>query len=167
MTKITLRAATIDDIPAIQKMGRASREAAFVDTGHMTIERNEEDLASAWSVDMLTMSMTIPANHAIVAVDDEKVIGYLSGRFQNPLDEGQVRLYRIYLHPDYWGQGVGYKMWQSYINALSDDVKRIDVGSASWNEQATAFYQRLGFKVISTHEEKHQLQISCENLNVS
>jgi GNAT superfamily N-acetyltransferase len=77
-------------------------------------------------------------------------------------DEGQVRLYRIYLHPDPWGQGVGYKMWQSYREALSEEVKRIDVGSVVSNKRATEFYQRLGFRIASTEDGKHQLQLMLD-----
>jgi ribosomal protein S18 acetylase RimI-like enzyme len=162
MTIINIRFATVEDIPAIQRMGRASREAAFVKTGLITAQQNEEVLADAWSAEMLTMSMSIPANHAIVAIDGEKVAGYLSGRCRNPLDEGQVRLYRIYVHPDYWGQQVGYQMWQSYRNALSEEVRRVDVGSVAANVQATQFYQRLGFQIVSTEDNKHQLQLRLD-----
>ncbi len=160
MVKISIRFATIEDIPAIQRMGRASREAAFVETGLITAAQNEEVLADSWSVEMLTMSMSIPSNHAIVAMDGENVIGYLSGRYQNPLEEGEVRLYRLYIHPDYWGQRVGYQLWQSYRDALSEEVKRVDVGSVATNVRATEFYQRLGFRIVSTEDDKHQLQLA-------
>jgi GNAT superfamily N-acetyltransferase len=162
VTTISLRLATVKDIPAIQRMGRASREAAFVATGLITAAENEEVLADSWSVEMLTMSMTIPSNYAIVAMDGDQIIGYLSGRYRNPLDEGQVRLYRIYLYPDHWGQGVGYKMWQSYREALSEEVKRIDVGSVVSNKRATEFYQCLGFRIASTEDGKHQLQLMLD-----
>jgi ribosomal protein S18 acetylase RimI-like enzyme len=162
MSTVKLRSATVEDIPAIQRMGRASREAAFVATGHMTVAENDKSLANLWSVEVLTMSMTIPSNHAIVAMDGDHIIGYLSGRYQNPTEEGQVRLYRIYLHPDYWGQRVGYKMWQSYRDALSEEVKRVDVGSVAWNEPATKFYQRLGFRIVSTEDGEHLLQLMLD-----
>ena len=159
---INLRVATIEDIPDIQEVGRASREAAFVTTGHMTTTENEAVLTDSWSVGMLTMSMTSPSNHAIVAMDGEQIIGYLSGRYQNPLDEGQVRLYRIYLHPTYWGKGVGYKMWQNYYEALHGAVKRVDVGSVASNKRATEFYQRLGFRIVSTESGTDQLQLKLD-----
>ncbi|MEM7128040.1 MAG: GNAT family N-acetyltransferase [Chloroflexota bacterium] len=156
---ITLRVATADDIPAIQSMGRKSRQVAYVDTGLMAAEENAKTLEGAWSVEALTTSITTPRNHAIVAIDGEQIIGYLSGRYKEPQDEGQVRLYRIYLDPDYWGQQIGYRMWQSYRQALTQDVKRIDVGVFVGNERATRFYQRIGFRIMGTEDGTHRLQM--------
>ncbi len=146
----------------MQNMGRASRQAAYVDTGLVTATANEATLAGAWSVEALTTSMTNANNHAIVALDGDDTIGYCSGRCRNPLDEGQVRLYRIYLHPNYWGQQVGYTMWQSYYAALTKAVKRIDVGVFAGSTRAKKFYQRLGFRIVSTKDGTHQLQMQLD-----
>lgn len=159
LSSITLRKATIEDIPTIQEMGQKSRRAAYVETSLMSAAENETAIEGAWSVEALTTSIAVPRNHAIVALDGDQVIGYLSGRFMEPLEEGQVRLYRIYLDPGYWGQRVGYHMWQSYRDAVSDDVKRIDVGVFANNARATKFYQGLGFRIVSTEGGKHQLQM--------
>ena len=152
---IKLRPATVEDIPAIQLIGQRSRQVAYVDSGLVSAVENAKALEGAWSVETLTTSMTNPLNHAIVAVDSARVVGYLSGRYKEPKEEGEVRLYRIYLDPDYWGEQIGYRMWQSYRNAISTDVKRIDVGVIVDNERATHFYQRVGFSIVGIDEEGH------------
>jgi ribosomal protein S18 acetylase RimI-like enzyme len=60
----------------------------------------------------------------------------------------QMRLSKIYLHPDYWGRGLGGWVLQSMTDVgLRSGVRYIDLYVFRRNTRAVRAYQRAGFRI--------------------
>jgi len=81
-----------------------------------------------------------PDVHIWVAKDDGEIIGFCIAR----KEEKNNRIGAIYLLPSYQGQGVGGRLIEAALNWLGVD-KDIYVNVASYNDNATRFYERYGF----------------------
>jgi ribosomal protein S18 acetylase RimI-like enzyme len=157
---VIIRPATVEDIPQIQTVARAARQVAYVDTNLVSVEWNKRALRSAWSAETLSMSITQSVNYAIVALVDDVIAGYLCGVYKSLLADGHVRLYRVYLHPDYWNKRIGYRLWQNYRKAIEANTTHIDVGIEVGNARALRFFERLGFQQINADDGLIELQMT-------
>lgn len=137
-----IRAATLSDIPGIRAVGAASWRATY--KGVFPDQFIENVLAEWWSE--ASLQRVIP-NHALcnlVAVLDGEIIGVLAADRQ-ARDQGQAHLYRLYVHPDYFGQGIGTRLWQRYLTELEQGVTQVDLQVEPQNDRAIRFYKGLGF----------------------
>jgi ribosomal protein S18 acetylase RimI-like enzyme len=155
-----IRPATVKDISQIEAAARAARQVAYVDTNLVSVEWNERALRSAWSAETLSMSITQSVNYAIVALVDDVITGYLCGAYKSLLADGHVQLYRVYVHPDYWGQRIGHQLWQNYRHKIEGNVRRIDIVVDAGNTRALRFFERLGFQQINADDGLIELQMS-------
>ena len=56
-----------------------------------------------------------------------------------------MHLEDLYVHPEYWGQGIGHALLSSVAAAASDrDCRRLELSVLNWNEGAIEFHQRSG-----------------------
>ena len=84
----------------------------------------------------------------LVSEVDGNVIGWISvGRCRDEdkpaAESGEVMA--IYILAEYWGKGIGAKLWESGLNRLFDQgYKNITLWVLSANERAVRFYQGLG-----------------------
>ncbi|MEN9582943.1 MAG: hypothetical protein RL641_897 [Candidatus Parcubacteria bacterium] len=76
----------------------------------------------------------------VVAKDGNRVVGLCS-----ILREEQYnKLSTIYILPEYQGKGIGKRLWEAVAPFL-DTKKDTIVQVATYNKQAIAFYEKLGF----------------------
>lgn len=144
MSEIIIREAWFDDITGIREVAKASRQVAYVETGLIPAEENIAEFERLWHPRALKGIISNLSTKTLVAVRDDKAIGILSGRIS--LNEnGHVRLHRLYVHPQYWGQSVGKQLWQQYWDAIPTDAKAIELSVLQGNQRAIEFYERLGF----------------------
>jgi ribosomal protein S18 acetylase RimI-like enzyme len=139
---ITIRKPDLEDVPQIRAVGSASWRATY--TGIFPDAFIENVLEQWWSEANFQRSIPNAAMCHLVAERDGQIIGTLLGNV-DPGEEGQVHLFRLYIHPDYVGQGIGKQLWQAYLQHLAPGVKRVDLGVEPQNERAIQFYTRLGF----------------------
>src|SRR5688572_9384302 len=99
---ITIRKAQVEDIPQIRAVGSASWRATY--TGIFPDEFIENVLEQWCSDTSFQGSIPNAALCNLVAERDGQIVGTLMGTV-NPREEGQVHLYRLYIHPDHFGQG--------------------------------------------------------------
>lgn len=59
------------------------------------------------------------------------------------------RLEMLFIHPDYFGQGIGKKLLENSITEFA--VTQVDVNED--NPQALGFYEKQGFKVVGRSEK--------------
>jgi ribosomal protein S18 acetylase RimI-like enzyme len=84
----------------------------------------------------------------LVSEVDGNVVGWISvGRCRDEdksaAESGEVMA--IYILAEYWGKGIGAKLWESGLNRLFDQgYKNITLWVLSANERAVRFYQGLG-----------------------
>ena len=76
---------------------------------------------------------------SLVAKDDTKVIGIIRLKINND----SIELRTLYVLPEYFGQGIGTKLWQESLKLLPIR-KLITVELASYTK-AKDFYEKIGF----------------------
>ena len=94
---------------------------------------------------------------AFVAVVDGTVRGFVDVRwgaentksFVGP-DEADVKA--IYVHPDWWGDGVGTALLERGLDALPDRVERVRLEAFADNDVGARFYEARGFEQVETGE---------------
>ena len=95
----------------------------------------------------------------LVAEVDEKVVGTINfcwgeentHEFIN-LGENEAQLRAVYLHPNYWKQGIGTKLFQNGLKLLPDRIGTLKVESLKENVVGRSFYDSKGFTVINERE---------------
>ena len=79
----------------------------------------------------------------VVAEADGQLVGVgQRGR----CDEGHV-VYKLYVHPDHRGGGLGARLLDALVNRLPADAERLFIEHFAANGRAGAFYEREGFTV--------------------
>ncbi|MGM0448646.1 MAG: N-acetyltransferase family protein [Methanobacteriota archaeon] len=92
-----------------------------------------------------------------VAVVDGTVRGFVDVRwgeentkpFVGP-DEADVKA--IYVHPDWWGKGVGTALLDRALDALPDRVEAVRLEAFADNDVGARFYEARGFERVETDE---------------
>ncbi|SNR64963.1 GNAT family N-acetyltransferase [Halorubrum vacuolatum] len=96
----------------------------------------------------------------LVAVDDEEAVrGFADFRWGDAetkefVGDEEAGLKAIYVHPDYWGSGIGTALLERGMESLPDDVDAVRLEMLSGNEVGHQFYQARGFERTdtTTHE---------------
>ena len=93
----------------------------------------------------------------IVETDNNKIIGFC---FIGPFKETLWRLWRIYLDPDYIGQGIGTQILEAGEEFLKrSKILQYLVFVHPKNQIAIEFYKRRGFTPISPSEQEERYGI--------
>lgn len=112
------------------------------------------DFAKSWH-----SSIEVERRKNLVAEDSEGLQGFLSfAPFEiNTPSERPVELVGVYVSPDYWGKGVGKKLFQAFESILA----RINTPSFYlWvmedNARARSFYECQGMLLTSDKRESNR-----------
>lgn len=105
----------------------------------LTLEKCEE-MAYRWTENM------------IVAKDGDRVVGFAGyGASRDDDLDGAGEVFAIYILPDYYGKGVGYRLMKEAVARL-EDHRRIAVWVLKENERAIRFYERFGYRFDGREE---------------
>jgi N-acetylglutamate synthase and related acetyltransferases len=86
---------------------------------------------------------------AIVVYEDNKAIG---GGAIRKYDKDNIELKRVFVHPEYQGQGIGSKLVSLLIEwAMELGYKRMILETGELLAESCAVYRKLGFKVIPNY----------------
>lgn len=96
----------------------------------------------------------------LVAVEDGEVLGFIDVRWGETetkefVGEREAGLKAIYVHPDYWGDGVGTALFEGGMDLLPDWVEAVRLDVFADNESARGFYESHGFEQTDTR--KHEI----------
>jgi len=111
-----------------------------------------EEVMDEWYPDeAIAEGISHDAQDFVVAVDDDTVVGYAH---VGPHPPRRVHLlYRIYVDPDYWNQGIGKALLADIEQALYDrDVGSYEVEVFAANERGVGFYEATGFEQVDESE---------------
>ncbi len=150
MDNVMILQATEADIPSIQAVAAESWQATY---GHIFTPTFITDyLAAAYSAENLRRSLQSTRSIFLIAKADEQVVGYcqlgLGGQGRH---ENGSELYRIYLLPSYWGQGIGTHLLQqaeAWLRTQGETGYFCHVHGQ--NAVGKAFYLKAGFVHDST-----------------
>lgn len=139
MTSIEIRPADPDDITGICRFGEEHIPPLY--TPLIGAEKAREQL-NFWTETQITRAVT--RNLVVVATRDDEIVGVGQRGRRDPTTDSDHVIYKLYLHPDVRGQGIGPRL----IDALAQqvDADKIYIEHFEANERAAKFYEREGFQ---------------------
>jgi ribosomal protein S18 acetylase RimI-like enzyme len=92
-----------------------------------------------------------------VAVVDGTVRGFVDVRWgaentKSFVGPDEADLKAIYVHPDWWGEGVGTALLDRGLDALPDRVETVRLEAFADNDVGARFYEARGFERVETSE---------------
>lgn len=76
--------------------------------------------------------------------ENDQIIG---GFFIEDKGRGELILQRIFVDPEYHGQGAGIQAME-FALSLHTDAKCWKLDTPAWNTRTRQFYQKLGFQIV-------------------
>lgn len=134
---------------------------------HILSEEAIEEVIEDWySVKELQEQTEHPIFY--VAEERDEVVGFVHAT----VEDEKATLHRIYLDPEYQGQGIGSKLYQKAETAIRKEADKIELEVLAENTKGNSFYQKQGFKEQKTEEielkgEKTRQKILVKKLNKS
>lgn len=148
----SVRPAVPDDARAIAQAHLASWRAAY--SGLIPEEvldgLDEVDLAHGWARRIDTPE---PAGASVLLLEEEGVVrGYChlgpSRDTESILTGGTAEIYGFYLHPTFWGRGIGGVLMETALTWLGrQGYQFVTLNVLEGNERARLFYERKGWIV--------------------
>ncbi len=149
MSDHNLRAAEPTDVEAIQQVAEASWHAAH---DHIIgVDAVDEFLAEHYDRESVTAGILDDDSAYYVAELAGNVVGFAVGV---PHDDATWSLGAIYVHPDYWGGGIGTALLdavESAARAAGGEHLRLVVMAE--NVRARRFYEACGYETNSVESD--------------
>lgn len=136
---IRVRPAAEEDLPGIRAVGLATWPTTYGFAGDAYVDAG---LATWWSIDALSTSLR--NTEMYVAVDRHDVVigvGNLDLRHSPPV------IWKLYVHPEQHGRGVGTLLLDALIAHAANNAVRLEY--VDGNQAAARFYASRGFVVTS------------------
>jgi len=92
-------------------------------------------------------------DRVLVADVDGTVRGYAFFRWEETkpfVGPDEAGLKEIYVHPDYWGQGIGSVLLERGLELLPPDVEALKLEVLAGNDLGRSFYEARGFERVGT-----------------
>lgn len=154
MENITIKRVTLNDISALQKIGRQTFFETF--SSGNTVQNMNKYLDECFSVEKLTNELNNKDSEFYFAVLENSIIGYLklnSGKAQTELkDNKALEIERIYILKEFQGKNVGQLLYEKALNiAKKKNADFVWLGVWEKNLRAISFYKKNGFIEFDKH----------------
>ena len=98
-----------------------------------------------WSENAITSELTNPLSLWLVAIDNQKVVGYVGS--QSVM--GEADMMNIAVSEEYRRKGIGEALVSQLISALSErDVFSLSLEVRATNQSAISLYMKMGFEKV-------------------
>ncbi|WP_232687194.1 GNAT family N-acetyltransferase [Halobacterium zhouii] len=144
MENVELRPAEESDVDAITEVARAAWHAAYDDVlGPDTVEDTVDDWYHEAEI------RGVVDGPCFLVAESEGVIGFAHAS-ELADKQGVAELYRLYVHPDHWGDGVGSALLDRVEGSLRErGVERLQTVVIAANEVGRSFYEDRGFEPVT------------------
>ncbi len=149
-----MRPATESDAAAIQRVARDAWHAAY--DAVLGPERVDETVSSWYDPERLVEDDVEPDDRPLfVAEVDGAVVGFAEAAPDGD-DDGLAHLYRIYVAPDHWGDGIGGALLARVESVLRErGFDRLQLSVMAENDVGVGFYESHGFdRVAEAHNDQ-------------
>lgn len=145
---LTVRDALCSDVDAICGFGAAHIPSHYAPL--IGYDAARAQVSRWWSGERI--STAVEAGQVVVAEAESTLIGVAErGEW-----DGVPVIWKLYVHPDHRGQGIGPKLLRALIARLPAQADRLQVEVFAANLRAQEFYAREGFAYLSTDPDPHQ-----------
>ena len=150
---VTVREATPADAPAVQAVARESWHAAHdhVLGRDRVTETLEEWYGLADLEETITESRERSDAVFFVAEESGEIVGFAQGG-PHAEEPSTASLYRIYIHPDRWGEGIGTDLLEALEDVLAVEFDRLWLAVLAGNDVGVSFYESQGFERVGVQE---------------
>ncbi|AKP66279.1 GNAT family N-acetyltransferase [Companilactobacillus ginsenosidimutans] len=146
MNKIEIVACDKDDLKTLQRVSRQTFSDTFDE--YNTKENMNKFLEDAYSQETLLKELDDINSQFYLAKVDGDIAGYLKENYK----DGEFVLERIYVEKTFQKYGLGKILLDHAISAAKlNHCDHINLGVWEHNENAKAFYKKMGFERISQH----------------
>ena len=154
MSDIIIRYATIPDAELVADLSRKTFYETF--GTHNTKENMDKFMKEQFTRESLIKEVSEPGNIFLLAMNEEKPVGYVRMRegekYPEFGDRDSLEIARIYVVNKFIGTGVGKLMMQKCIS-LAKEIKKDIIWLGVWekNKRAISFYTKWGFEKFTEH----------------
>lgn len=151
---ITLRTCTKEDVQFLQDISIETFNDTF--QAHNSPENMKDYLKKAYCLEKLEAELSNPFSQFFFVYVNKEVAGYLKVNTDlaqtEDMDEEALEIERIYIRSRYQKIGLGKFLIDHAIGmAMEQNKKMIWLGVWEHNENALAFYKKLGFVQTGAH----------------
>lgn len=153
MTHVEVRTAQPDDVAAIRQFGAENIPDHYRPLIGEEAARAQVDM---WWTDERISSAIVRGGVAIAEGSGEVVgVGEI-GEY-----DGRHVIWKLYVHPDLRGHGVGPQLIDKLVEQLPDGADEVFVEHFAANTRASSFYEREGFELVETrsHPENPAMDV--------
>ena len=157
MPEITIKPVFLENIQALQNIGRQTFSETFTESN--TAENMQKYLKEGFAIEKLTLELQNENSKFYFAQMQDEVIGYLKinlGASQTELkDNKAVEIERIYVLKAFQGKKIGQLLYEKAIQ-IAKEVKAEYIWLGVWeaNKKAIHFYTKNGFFPFDKHKFK-------------
>ena len=149
MAEVELRPGTMADVRGIRAVGEAVVPPTY---GPIDAAYAQHMLDEWWSVERLTVLMQ-KFPHVVAELDGEVVgmanlgrVSSASHRDLGQVDGGREVMWKLYVHPDHHGAGIGSRLLAAVEDLVEGEELWLEV--VDGNDRAESFYRARGFEEV-------------------
>ncbi|TCP21498.1 spermine/spermidine N-acetyltransferase [Scopulibacillus darangshiensis] len=151
---INIKKCTLEDSRKLQEIGCETYNETFKD--HNSPENMNAYLAGAFNLKQLEKELSNISSQFFFAFFNNEVAGYLkvnTGDAQSEeMGDESLEIERIYIKNKFQKHGIGkYLLNKAMEIAMEGNKKKIWLGVWEYNENAIAFYKKMGFVQTGAH----------------
>jgi|SRR5688572_759912 len=156
MSPLTIRQATVEDAQILTDLAYTTFWDAFAHHPKNAPDDLNHYMRQAFNVEQITAELADDKNIFLIAEIDDEAAGYSKIIIDN-IESGitaerPVELSRLYSHQKHLGQGVGQNLMDACFERARVEARDVMwLGVWEYNPRAQRFYERNGFRVVSSH----------------
>jgi ribosomal protein S18 acetylase RimI-like enzyme len=105
-----------------------------------------------WMYSIQTLQENWRNGHFFFAISmDEQDVGFLDLEPNNPI-EGNMKIQKIYVLPEFQGMGLGYELMKQAFNFAKENQMNSMTLQVNRNNKAVEFYKKFGFEIIDEQD---------------
>ncbi|MDE9829082.1 GNAT family N-acetyltransferase [Staphylococcus delphini] len=153
-----LRKVTVTEVATLQQISKDTFYAAYRDDYEQALF--DSYFAEEMSIEKLTSEIEDPDMHFFFLYHDDAIVGYVKVNVEAAQTVAKgiqyAELQRIYLYPDYQGQGLGQRLFDFVCNFVKNELGKPKLWLGVWEENSPAlnFYLKQGLVKTGVHPFK-------------
>lgn len=159
MSTVDIREATAGDAAAIQTVARASWHAAYDEI--LGPETVTEVVDSWYDPERLLTDDIRPDDRPLFVAEQGGIVGFIEGVEDDSVadnsgeDNSGAHLYRFYVHPDCWGEGIGTALLERLESTLREcGISELRLSVFGENDIGVRFYEARGFERVDEGQDE-------------
>lgn len=151
---ITIKKCSLEDLYQLQEVSYETFNETF--KAQNLPENMETYLEKAFNLQQLTIELSEAASQFLFISVDQEVAGYLKVNIDHAQSEDMgdesLEIERIYIRKPFQKYGLGKRLLNKAIEiTVHHNKKKIWLGVWEKNENAIAFYKKMGFVLAGSH----------------